>query len=704
MSASSIVLSNTALAAAGFVLGLPLLIHLLTRRTVRVMKFPSLAFLQIARASHSSFFRLRHWLLMLLRTLALAALVLAFLKPLLLSGALRNPRPGHKPAVAIVLVDASASMQYHEAGGSVFAQARTAAEQILKHLGPEDRANVILAGALPRPSLAEPSANRFHLLRDLQEAKPTSERLDADAAIAEAVNQLRAAGDAEPELHIVADFQRSSWASARFQAIPANVKTVFVPVGSSEFENTAISDVTVTPATPTPDEEVDVTCRVSHHGPHAREVALKLQLGDDLVSTRSLVLNSGESSVQSFRLRLGRRGFREGTLSIPEDRLPIDDRRYLVLNVVDQVRVTVVSDEVRRSGSVRRILQTALNPYRDTQQGAVACDVRRSDELGRPTPEQTQILIATDAQPWSAATLDHMLAYVQEGGSLLYFLATPSDAANILQLEARAAGALRLPFQPRDALASDQPGQRPAHLAAAQLDHPLLRKFRERTDLHEVVFHRHFRADRARDAGTPLLAYDDGSLALALQTFGAGQILLANFSPQPGHSDIATRNLFVPLLHEMMRALRPRQQPGTGFLAGGACSATVRGRDFTAGAFLAAPSGEREPVSLDIRRQEAAILLGLAREAGFYRVFAGDEHVASVAVNVDGRESEAGRLREEQLAELMKAAERDVMIAGDTRAEALQAMREGRPLWHFALLLVLGLLVAEHAAVLAWRR
>lgn len=704
MNAPNIVFTNPGLAIAGLALLLPLLIHLLTRRTVRVLKFPSLHFLQKARAHHSSLFRVRHWLLLLLRTLALAALLLAFLKPVLLRGALSDPRPGRKPVAAVVIVDASASLQYREEGGPLFAQARAAAEQILRNLGPDDRANLILAGAQPHASLPEPSVNRFHLLRDLQQAAPTLERADIDAALTEAVNQLRALTDADLELHLVADFQRSSWAAARFQAIPEQVKTVFVPVGGPAFENTSIGDLTVTPAAPTPDEEIEVTCRVTHHGPQTRTVPLTLRVGDDLAATRDMVLAPGESAVQSFRLRLGRRGFREGTLSIPEDLLPCDDRRFFVLNVVDQVRVTVVSDEVRRLGSVRRILQTALNPYRDPQQGAVACDLRRSEELGRPSPAQTQILIVCDAQPWPAATLDHVLAYLQEGGSLLYFLASPGDAANVLQLEARSEGRLRLPFQPQELISTGQPGVRPARLAAAQLDHPLLRKFRDRTDLHELLFQRHFRAPRVREAGLTLLAFDDTSTALALQSYGAGQLLLANFSPQPAHSDLATRNLFLPLLHELVRGLRPRQQAAAGFVTGGACSTTVRGHDFTGGASVAAPSGGREPITFDLRDQEAAVLLGQTREAGFYRVYAGAEHAASVAVNVDGRESDPGRLQPPQLVELMRHAARPALVAGAARTGALQEMRAGRPLWHLALLLALGCLLAEHATVLAWKR
>ena len=60
---------------------MPILIHLLTRRTHRTVTLPTFRFLQKSLAQQTQVFKLRRWLLLALRMALLLFLVLAFLKP-----------------------------------------------------------------------------------------------------------------------------------------------------------------------------------------------------------------------------------------------------------------------------------------------------------------------------------------------------------------------------------------------------------------------------------------------------------------------------------------------------------------------------------------------------------------------------------------------------------------------------------------------
>ena len=66
---------------------IPVLIHLLTRRKPREVRFPSLDFLAEVNQSEIRRLRLKQWLLLLLRTLAVALLALALARPSLQGGA-----------------------------------------------------------------------------------------------------------------------------------------------------------------------------------------------------------------------------------------------------------------------------------------------------------------------------------------------------------------------------------------------------------------------------------------------------------------------------------------------------------------------------------------------------------------------------------------------------------------------------------------
>jgi hypothetical protein len=83
----------------------PILLHLIQRREPPTVMFPAVRYLIDATREHQRRLRVRHWLLLAIRTLLLVALVLAAAGPLI-------ARPGvasHAPAALVLVLDNSAS-------------------------------------------------------------------------------------------------------------------------------------------------------------------------------------------------------------------------------------------------------------------------------------------------------------------------------------------------------------------------------------------------------------------------------------------------------------------------------------------------------------------------------------------------------------------------------------------------------------------
>ena len=93
---------------------LPLLIHLINRRRHRTVAWGAMMFLLDAKRMTRGMARLRHWLIMVMRMLAIAALVFAIARPLV-SGRV-GLTLGGAPDTTIILLDRSASMQQQGPG------------------------------------------------------------------------------------------------------------------------------------------------------------------------------------------------------------------------------------------------------------------------------------------------------------------------------------------------------------------------------------------------------------------------------------------------------------------------------------------------------------------------------------------------------------------------------------------------------------
>jgi hypothetical protein len=134
---------------------IPVLIHLFTRRKPREVRFPSLEFLAEVNQSEIRRLRLKQWLLLALRTLAVALLAMAMARPSMKGGAAGH---GSAASTLIALVDVSGSMGAPDAEGRpLTATARRVVESLLATLGPADE--LLLVPHCRPPALPEPLAD-----------------------------------------------------------------------------------------------------------------------------------------------------------------------------------------------------------------------------------------------------------------------------------------------------------------------------------------------------------------------------------------------------------------------------------------------------------------------------------------------------------------------------------------------------------------
>jgi hypothetical protein len=116
--------------------GIPLAIHLLSRRAARRLPFSDLTLLAAIEARSRPRSRLRELLLLIARTLLILALVLAAAGPVARGASAAAAGEGLDLAL---LLDASYSTRARDGGRARFDAAREAGRRLLKRLAPGDR-------------------------------------------------------------------------------------------------------------------------------------------------------------------------------------------------------------------------------------------------------------------------------------------------------------------------------------------------------------------------------------------------------------------------------------------------------------------------------------------------------------------------------------------------------------------------------------
>ncbi|MFW5682308.1 MAG: vWA domain-containing protein [Phycisphaeraceae bacterium] len=419
-----------AMLGAAALLALPIAAHLMHRRAKRAIVFPSVELLVETRASQSNLFRLRRWLLLLLRCLAVLLLVGAFARPLL-DAAPTAAADGERSGTVVLVIDRSAStraiLQGVPAVGMLQALAIAELDAMTAGL---DRVQVVWADAVPRAAFAQPTTNHELVRREIGEAEATRERADLRGAIALAGERL-AEAPGERRLVVISDMQASNWAeidTSAFDALPRGVAVRVPSFDAAETFNATLVSLQCEPAMPVVGQPLIVTAEVRNHAPSPRRIEVRLDVDGREHARRDVTVEAWSSGQAVFRIDPQRPGDVELTAAIPDDSLAVDNTRHAVVEVVDRLPVLLVSDDrPDEPGSASFFLSRSLAP-RGSERDRYRIVHRAFDEVVREDLQSFAVVMV--GRMGSAPSDDAVAAlgrYLRAGGSVLWF--APEDGA-----------------------------------------------------------------------------------------------------------------------------------------------------------------------------------------------------------------------------------------------------------------------------------
>src|SRR5881628_3817882 len=301
---------------------IPALLHLLERRVPPEAEFPPLRYLSEAERQSARRLKLRHLLLLILRTLLIVLIVLAAARPLV--PARTGGATVHAPTALAVILDNSASSGVVVDGRPVLDRLRAVARGSLARTAAGDRVWLILADGVARGGVRE------RLLATVDSAAVSPRRLDLSAAVQQAARLV----DAEPlparEAHVVSDLQRTALGAGRAD-VPRGVRVLALAPPPQPPANRGIGTARVT------DGAVTVGV-VGTPGAAAAAVTVRVrgrEVGRALAAPGAAV---------SIALPPLAPGWWVGEARLDPDELRADDRRVFAWRVASPARVTAPQD------------------------------------------------------------------------------------------------------------------------------------------------------------------------------------------------------------------------------------------------------------------------------------------------------------------------------------------------------------------------
>jgi hypothetical protein len=464
------------------------------------------------------------------------------------------------------------------------------------------------------------------------------------AGLSAASQAIAGAGGAPAHAAIVlvTDLQETGWDDGDRVAIPENVQIEIADVGALP------PNLAVTAVRPLADR---IVATVNNAGDHARNVRVRLAIDGRAAGESVATLGANQSGDVVFA---GAPRGEVAAVSVDDpDGIAADNTRYVALSGSSRPSVAVVGG----SGSLARdafYLEHALTAGEAGGRGYDVVALSGSQLSAEPggaaaderlTSRAALFLLSTRGLERRGREL--ISAYVRGGGGLFVAAGPEIDgdvAADIL-------GGASLKITSPTSTSKKDAGT----IAPSELRHPIFRPFPGNSATLGLVRFR--QAAQIEGAGCQTLArFTMGGNALIECAVGEGRVVILASDLNNQWNDFPLHASFVPFLHESVRYLASARTSTTDFFVG------------------TAPAGVP-------RRPGVHVLAG-----------AGGARPRRVAVNVDPRESQPGRLSVDEfqgaVTHLKGAA------SAVARVEARQ-QEDDQHLWQYALALMIVTLVVE---------
>ncbi len=653
---------------------IPVVIHLFTRRRPRERPFPSLEFLAEVNQSEIRRLRLRQWLLLLLRTLAVAAIALAMARP-----AVRSTGAHSRAATTVIaLVDVSGSMgaaagvSPRGLAATLAGQARQVVEDLLTTLGPSDELLLVPYDRAPHPGSARPSSDVGRLRAAVQMLDAGAMTTDHRAALEFAARALAGTQALNRELFWVSDFQAAGFPGNSFRAAPAGpwalARVYLVPLAPRSRANVALTDAALAPT----ESGLALTVSASSYGANPGDLAVEAHDAQTGAELARGFLGLPARGATATLLPLARIPDQGGVVTIPDDPLPLDDRRVFAAGRSGTLRV------VLREDGPPSTLRLAL------EAGAPASGLAVETVAAAALPARlagADVLVLNDLERLGAMETQAVLDFQRSGGGVLVVLGGRADAAfwNGSLLREAGLGTLGVVEQAAPGAAW--------RLVRSLAGHAALVGFPARPgEPFTTARFRSIRAFAAAPGARTLLEFDRAHPALVEGT----RVLAFAAGLDPQVSDFPVSGAFLPLLHQAVKVLG----------RGTAAASLMPGERYRAPAAtglwrIEDEQGREVPAELVAAAGATRLVSAPLERPGLYRVVQGATVRSTFAVNPDPRESDLAALPGAALLRAFPAGRAQIVEPGADLARRVREARFGRELWSWFVALALLLLVAE---------
>lgn len=505
---------------------IPLIIHLFNFRRYKKFYFSNVALLKEINIETRKKSRIKHLIVMLLRMLAIAALVFAFAGPNF------NTKTQNKSAQNItgIYIDNSFSMESSDRNGRLFDHAVAGAREIVKHSTRESKFlvfdNKLKAG--------QRLLNKDEALSKIDNMSISSVHKEISTIIDDFL-MLKSKNKEEFGLttYLFSDFQKSSFNTLEF---PSDSLTYwnFALLQHQETRNILIDSCWIEDPIILPSKTITLFVKLKNVSNKSYEKAgLKLFINAKNKSIASVDLMENSEKIIEMQFNVTEKGWQSAYLEVEDYPITFDDILYFSF-FVDE-KINVISINPNGNDKYLKAFYLSDSVFNFSQENFKSINYQ--------TLKNNQLIILNGLSEISSGLRSQLNSYVSDGGNLMIFPPESDDIGDLNKL-----------LKIFDAGSINGPQKTETRVKGIKLKNSIfseaIDQIPENANLPMIFQKFNFKNNYTNKLET-LISLLNGEAFLLKKEIGSGILYFSAVSLNSEFSNLPSHPLFIPLMYGM---------------------------------------------------------------------------------------------------------------------------------------------------------
>ena len=676
-----------------FALIIPIIIHLFNLRRHKTVYFSNTSLLKTIEQENRKTKKIKELLVLLSRLLFLTALVIAFAFPYKKDN---NTINNNVDNLIAVYIDNSMSMQSHSSEKTLFDDARNSAIKLVENLNQAQKYILLSNDRNPKN---EYPMNKDELLLRLNEMK-TESTSTTFTDIYNSLTFIRKKNDFNSAtLFAYSDYQNNVMTSGDFK-VDTTIQIVVFPLESDFQNNIYIDSVWLQSPVLQKNMTNELNARIVNETQNEiKGLPVNFSIDENVVAYTTCDIKADSYADVNMQFAIENEGDSKAKVSINDSPITFDDEYNLVLKVRPEINVI----EITSVANSQQPIANGLNLLFDGDP-LINYQSMNQYNIDQSIINNAQMIVVSENTELNETMQKSLIEFAEQGGSLLMI---ESQGHNVAESQSNSYIYNYLGITPVD---FDENEMKVEYVAKRNsFFDDIFVKFPDNADLPKVKKHIRFKLSKNVQN---IISLQNGDPLLMMSNVGKGNVFVMSTSLDEEYSDIANHALFVPLMYKMA-------------LIGGNISelSYTLGVDKTLNINdVALNVDDRISLKSDnamyeifpiIENRNGTNYISFFEDlpsSGFYDIYKNEEYIKTVAWNDDRSESEMSFYDKEELSELMKENNLNVLMMvstveahGRVSGDVVENIVNQASLWKIFVIIALVALLIEILILRFWK-